>query len=219
MTPPAEPVVPRPAVSVIPLRDGRDGLEVFVQHRQTTMDFAAGAVVFPGGRCDPVDRAKGAELALPGALLDDHVEAWSAVRIIPGEPAAQARTLLATGLRELEEETGLRARPEALLPWDRWVTPERSPRRFDVAFFVLAVPAGAGAQPGHTTSEATHSQWEPVSSVLAGGAGGALSLLTPTRVILEELHALRDAATVVSRRPVIAGVRGDRPEGRPRPRR
>ena len=39
---------PVPAVSVIPLRDGPSGLEVFVQHRVPTMDFVPGAVVFPG---------------------------------------------------------------------------------------------------------------------------------------------------------------------------
>ena len=29
---------PRPAVSVIPVRQGADGLEVFIQHRVRTMD-------------------------------------------------------------------------------------------------------------------------------------------------------------------------------------
>lgn len=43
---------PRSAVSVLPLRDGPAGLEVFVQHRAATMGFAAGMVVFPGGRVD-----------------------------------------------------------------------------------------------------------------------------------------------------------------------
>lgn len=213
------PVVPRPAVSVIPLRDGPRGLEVFVQHRQSTMDFAPGAMVFPGGRCDAADEAKGADLTLSEGVIREHVEAWAGAEIVPGDPATAARTLAATGVRELAEETGLLVDPEALLPWDRWVTPELLPKRFDVAFFVLPVPVDDVAQPAHTTSEATHSQWEPVATVLAEAAAGALSLLTPTRVILEELDALRDVATVVSRRPMITGVRDDRPEGRPRPRR
>ena len=42
-------------------------------------------------------------------------------------------------------------------------------------------------------------------------------MLTPTRVMVEELVALGDVATVVARRPVITGVQDDRPEGRPRP--
>lgn len=217
--PPGGPVVPRSAVSVIPLRDGARGLEAFVQHRQTTMDFAAGAVVFPGGRCEPEDRAKGAELRLPPGLLDEHVDAWRGVDVLGGTAEDQARTLLATGRRELGEETGLWADPSRLLPWDRWVTPERSPKRFDVAFFVLPVPAEDAAQPGHTTTEATHSRWEPVEEVLAAAAAGVLALLTPTRVMLEELATLRDVATVVGHRPVISGVLEDLPETRPRPRR
>ena len=44
------------------------GLEVFVQHRVSTMDFAAGAVVFPGGRVDPVDSE-----AANGIEVADHV--------------------------------------------------------------------------------------------------------------------------------------------------
>lgn len=216
---PGGPARPRPAVSVIPLRDGARGVEAFVQHRQPTMDFAAGAVVFPGGRCDPQDRAKGAGLHLPQDVLDEHIAAWQDVVVIGDTPEDQARTLLATGLRELGEETGLWAEPSRLLPWDRWVTPERSPKRFDVAFFVLPVPAEDAAQPGHTTTEATHSRWESVEQVLAAAGAGVLALLTPTRVMLEELAVLRDVATVVDHRPVISGVREDLPETRPRPRR
>lgn len=217
MTPAHEAVVPRPSVSVIPVRDGARGLEVFVQHRQPTMDFAAGAVVFPGGRCDPEDEATGAGLSLAPDVLAEHVDAWADVEVLGSDPRVQARTLLATGLRELAEETGLLAEPGALVPWDRWITPEGLPKRFDVVFFVLPVPADAARQPAHTTSEATHSHWESAREILAGAGEGRLVLLTPTRVILEELDAFRDVATVLSRRPVIAGVRDDRPEERPRP--
>lgn len=46
---------PRLAVSVVMLRDSPRGIEVFVQHRASTMDFAAGVIAFPGGRVDDVD--------------------------------------------------------------------------------------------------------------------------------------------------------------------
>lgn len=217
--PPVRPVAqaePRPAVSVIPLRDGPDGLEVFVQHRQSTMDFAAGAVVFPGGRCDPGDVAAGAGIPLRPEVEAEHVRRWSRWSPAPGDPREHARTLLATGLRELEEETGLVAAPAALRPWDRWITPEIVPTRFDVAFYVLPVPRGGARQPQHLTSEATRSGWEPAGGLLADLSAGRLTMLTPTRVLVQELVALGTVDAVVRLRPVITGVRDDRPDSRPR---
>lgn len=209
-------VRPRPAVSVIPLRDGPEGLELFVQHRQSTMDFAAGAVVFPGGRCDPEDVAAGAAIPLRRETEAEHVRRWA--RWDPGQtdPRERARTLLATGLRELHEETGLVAEPSALEPWDRWVTPEIVPKRFDVAFFVLAVPHDAAGQPDHRTTEATHSGWEPAARLLRDLSAGRLTMLTPTKVIVEELVALGDVTTVMALRPAITAVRDDWADGRPR---
>jgi 8-oxo-dGTP pyrophosphatase MutT (NUDIX family) len=47
--------VPRPASSVILLRDGELGPEVFMVERQRSARFVGGAHVFPGGRVDPED--------------------------------------------------------------------------------------------------------------------------------------------------------------------
>ncbi|MFX4273985.1 NUDIX hydrolase [Propionibacteriaceae bacterium Y1685] len=47
------PVDPRLSASVLLLRDGVAGLEVYVLHRQLTMAFAAGVVAFPGGGAEP----------------------------------------------------------------------------------------------------------------------------------------------------------------------
>ena len=48
-------VEPRPASTVILLRDTPDGPEVYLLRRQQSMAFAAGMTVFPGGRVDPTD--------------------------------------------------------------------------------------------------------------------------------------------------------------------
>ena len=52
----AVPVVLRDAATVLILRDGDEGLEVFMLRRNLNSDFVGGAYVFPGGAVDPADR-------------------------------------------------------------------------------------------------------------------------------------------------------------------
>lgn len=52
----AAPVITRDAATVMLLRDGVDGLEVFMLRRNLQSDFVGGAYVFPGGAVDPHDR-------------------------------------------------------------------------------------------------------------------------------------------------------------------
>ena len=49
------PVEPRPAVTVVLLRDGAEGLEVLLMRRNPRLAFAAGQYVFPGGSVDASD--------------------------------------------------------------------------------------------------------------------------------------------------------------------
>ncbi|HTP61996.1 MAG TPA: NUDIX domain-containing protein [Burkholderiales bacterium] len=49
------PAQPRDAATVVILRDREDGVEVYLVKRSRTVDFMAGAHVFPGGRLDPAD--------------------------------------------------------------------------------------------------------------------------------------------------------------------
>jgi glyoxylase-like metal-dependent hydrolase (beta-lactamase superfamily II)/8-oxo-dGTP pyrophosphatase MutT (NUDIX family) len=53
----APPVIPRPAATLIPVRDGANGIEVFMLRRSERANFAPGAYVFPGGRIDAADRS------------------------------------------------------------------------------------------------------------------------------------------------------------------
>lgn len=98
---PAAPV--RDAATVVLLRDGADGPEAFTLTRATSMAFAAGATVFPGGRVDPGDDLPPQFWA--GVDLDDwapHV----------GGDLPTIRRVLAAALRETFEECGvLLARP------------------------------------------------------------------------------------------------------------
>ena len=49
------PAEPRNAATVVLLRDGSQGLSVYLLRRQTSMAFAGGMCVFPGGGVDQRD--------------------------------------------------------------------------------------------------------------------------------------------------------------------
>lgn len=209
---------PVPAVSVIPMRDGPDGIEIFVQHRASTMDFAADVAVFPGGRSDPGDEMRGADLDLAPEVLDTHLRAWA--EVLAGrevaDPRAHVRALIATGLRELAEETLLTIAADRLVPWDCWVTPPICPLRFDVSFFLLPLSPDE-PQPVHSTTEANHSGWAHAARLFADSTTGAVGMLTPTRELVRELAALGTVAAATSLRPRIVATRDDLPGARPRP--
>lgn len=58
------------AATVVPVRDGPDGLEVLVQERHVETDFVGGALVFPGGRVEETDRDLPPDLWLGGDPAD-----------------------------------------------------------------------------------------------------------------------------------------------------
>lgn len=186
-------VTPWPAVSVLPVRGGARGIEVFVQFRAATMDFAAGAVVFPGGRVD----ADESPLPVPAA----HAEAWRDTDLPP------AGLLAAAAVREVHEECGVVLRAADLVPWDDWVTPPGGRRRFDVAFFLTA--ARADQRWRNTTSEAVAAGWRRPSALLDSADAGELRLLPPTRTLLAELDAIGTVAEALRRRPRIVPVHND----------
>ena len=198
----------RSAVSVLMLRDGGSGLEVFIQHRVSTMDFAAGVVVFPGGRVDPIDEqtAKSIEVADPQA----HQEAWKLASI--AEVADGWRMLLAAAVREVQEETGAVLDPGGLKPWANWVTPAGLPKRFDTYFYIISASDLDSAH--HQTTEAHTSEWLPVWEILTAETEERLKLMRPTLVLLRELAAFTTVSEVAGLERAIDPVRPEFPSGR-----
>jgi 8-oxo-dGTP pyrophosphatase MutT (NUDIX family) len=95
---PGEVAEPRHAATVILLRDGGSGPEVYLLRRTGTMAFAAGMHVFPGGSVDPRDRSTATAWAGPGP------DVW-ARRL--GCDETLARALVCAAVRESFEESGV----------------------------------------------------------------------------------------------------------------
>ena len=174
---PPEVVPAARAATVVLLRDSP--LQTYLLHRHDRMPFAAGMVVFPGGRVDP----------------DDH----------RGDSTAQV--LRRCAVRELAEETGVRLPPEDLLPWAHWITPEHEPRRYDTYFYLGVLPVGQRA--ANISGEADRAHWSRPAEALLAADRGELALMPPTRSVLLELadhagvEALISAATGRRVEPVL----------------
>ncbi len=100
MTDTADPLVPRPASTVMLLRDQGTpaSLEIFLMRRHSAMDFVAGVMVFPGGGVDERDR--GTNIAWYGPKPD-----WWAERLNVDVDLAEA--LVCAAARETFEESGV----------------------------------------------------------------------------------------------------------------
>ena len=95
----ADILLPRPAATVITVRDGANGYEILMLRRNLNSDFVGGAYVFPGGRVDETDAGARAERLSFG--LDDD-EASRRLGVGTGGLAYYIACL-----RELFEEAGL----------------------------------------------------------------------------------------------------------------
>jgi 8-oxo-dGTP pyrophosphatase MutT (NUDIX family) len=213
-TPESVPV--REAATVAVVRDGRDGLEVFMVRRTVAAVFSPGAHVFPGGAVDQEDRLVELELRCDG--LND-----ATASVVLGVPAGGLGYFVAAA-RECFEEAGLllaRHDGELVADADRY-RPHRDALNagarsmLDVCIaesLTLAVdllmpfghwitpvgpprrfdtrffvaPAPPGQDPSHDGWETTEGLWMRPVDVLAAADRGHVDLIEPTRHTLSAL--------------------------------
>ena len=190
---------PIPAATLVLMRERPSGPpELLVMERTGHMAFAAGALVFPGGRIDAADH----EAATPFAGFEDAAARIAAVRetieetgiapaISPTPDPAMAEALR----REIERDAplgsllaahGLSLDLEALTPFARWCPNFREARRFDTLFFLAEAPADA-AEPTISEHEAVRVFWASAAAILDEIEAGAAHAIFPTRRNLERL--------------------------------
>lgn len=163
--PPATDAVP--AATVVLLRDGVAGVETLMLRRDTNLEFAGGAWVFPGGRVDPED-------------YPDDVE--------PAH-ADDAGTLAAArnaAVRETAEEAGLAIDATDLVWFAHWTPAASASRRFATWFFVVRAPDGAVTI---DDGEIRAHEWVAPAEVMARHRDGEVSILPPTWMTLLDLQA------------------------------
>jgi 8-oxo-dGTP pyrophosphatase MutT (NUDIX family) len=211
------PVPILPAATILLVRDDPT-FEVLMVKRHHQIDFASGALVFPGGKTH----------------AGDHDGAWEHRGIGWESTAPEKRALRIAAIREAYEETGIllarhadgvafrgdeRAGParddvahdrrsfldliteldvhldlEALSVFARWITPSMMPKRFDTWFYVASAPADQLALcDGWETVDA---EWIAPTEALRLAELGERKVIFPTRMnlaLLAEASCADDA--------------------------
>jgi 8-oxo-dGTP pyrophosphatase MutT (NUDIX family) len=194
-----------PAATLIVVREeaGRPP-ELLMVERAEGMAFAAGALVFPGGRIDDADRKFAAELGLEDgsavAAIRETIEETAVPVGLSPLPVRQEALLLQQQLTgdddfaALLSGAGLTLETADLTPFARWVPKFHAVRRFDTFFFVARCPPGDW-QPQVIAGECAGACWRSAAEVLEREQRGEARLIFPTRRNLERLaqHASFEA--------------------------
>lgn len=223
--PPSPAVEAKPAATVMLLRDGPRGIEVFMVVRNPRIRFASGALVFPGGKVDPEDRdAALRAVYTPADNLERPTFALraSAVREVFEEtgvllarargsrealPAAQAADIAArhraallaneTTMLDIAQREELDLLGGELAYFAHWITPRERPQRFDTHFFLVPMPAGQ--QACHDGEESVDSEWICAAEAAAAIAERRFKAMFPTLVNLEKLAESATVAEALQR--------------------
>jgi len=185
-----------PAATLILVREGYSASpEVLMVERAGGMAFAAGALVFPGGRIDNADRQlateAGVDAAAVAAIRETIEETAIPVGLSPLPDAAQVRAMqdeldADRPLEELLRQHGLELDAAALTPFARWVPKFHAVRRFDTLFFIARCPPGDW-EPRVIEGECSGAEWVSAAEVLRRDGNGEARLIFPTRRTLERL--------------------------------
>ena len=217
---------PRHAATVMLLRDGADGPEVFMVRRHGLSDVLGGAYVFPGGKVD-ADDAQPALLARADRPAAD-------LHAALGEPALDPETaasMFVAALRETFEEAGLLlaggaaavdparaaalareglafgellARLDAslavgrLVPFTRWITPViPSVQSKRFDTRFFAVRVAGDTVARHDDRETTESEWLAPRAALERYWAREIALAPPQIMSLAQLARHRDVASAL----------------------
>jgi 8-oxo-dGTP pyrophosphatase MutT (NUDIX family) len=211
----------RASASVVMLRDGPAGVEVFLVKRHGLSDVLGGAYVFPGGKVDAQDarldmqaRVDAPPHALHAALGEPELgeleaaaiyvaalrETFEETGVLYAQGGSTGDAALATALLregrafdEVLESLSLRLHTASLQPWSRWITPRVGAvvRKRFDTRFFLARVPN-GQVATHDNHEATESVWLAPRAALEQYRDAVIELAPPQ--IMSLAHLARHAS-------------------------
>lgn len=222
---------PIPSSTIIIARDNLhgEGIEIFMVVRHHQIDFASGALVFPGGKVSKSDfdaelrhqtDSKTTDKQLP-LMIAAIREAFEESGILYARPAQSASLVTNEKAESLEpyraqlekdqcgmatfiKKESLSLALDELHHFAHWVTPEMMPKRFDTHFYLARAPEGQTGS--HDGRESVDSIWITPQKAISDAEEGKLKVIFPTRMNLMRLaqySSVEDAISSTARNEVV----------------
>jgi 8-oxo-dGTP pyrophosphatase MutT (NUDIX family) len=212
-----------PASTILLVRDAPE-LEVLMVERHHQIDFASGALVFPGGKTAAEDSdPRWADLCDGDLSDEERIFRIAAIREAfeesgmllaralgrrgSGAPIADPDAVAPVFAQRAEiaagkasflaavQESALALALDTLVPYAHWITPAMMPKRFDTRFYIALAP---GAQEAMCDgAETVDACWIAPQAALAAAAEGRRKIIFPTRLNVELLTQWRSAETAL----------------------
>ncbi|QNN64196.1 NUDIX domain-containing protein [Sphingomonas rhizophila] len=196
-----------PAATLIVMRESAGGPpDLLMVERESSMAFAGGALVFPGGRVDDADHRLAERFGAPGegarvtAIRETLEESGIAVGLGPVEAfhALELQQALIGGepFADLVARHDLALELNGLVPFARWKPSFHQTRRFDTIFYLASAPVGEWS-PNPQPGECAAAEWIGAAAVLDRVAAGTAGAIFPTKRNLERLARFADFSQAV----------------------
>lgn len=210
------------AATLLLLRDGGEGLEVVMITRHAESGFAAGALVFPGGRVDAADgdpavlkccrQVAGVGAQAMALRVAGIRESFEEAHVLLARAAGSEALLSSAELSAIEDrlraslgraphfgdllcDGAIELATDLLVPFAHWITPPGRSKRYDTHFFVAAAPA---QEPRHDGHEAVGSIWISPARAIAESESKRVKLISATRLNLAKLGRSRTVAAALA---------------------
>nr|WP_321440954.1 NUDIX hydrolase [uncultured Hyphomonas sp.] len=221
------PAEPRLSATILMVRDAASGPpEVLMVKRHYEIDFAAGALVFPGGKASEDDSRtdwdawtdgdygpvqQDARIAAvreayeeSGLLLARHASARGPGAPLVGAdiadklaPHRHAVDRAEMSFLDLIREHELVLALDSLVHFGHWITPIMMPKRFDTHFYIAPAPEHQIA--AHDGRETTDAVWMSAEEALAQEADGRATIIFPTRMNLKRMTLATSVSDALAR--------------------
>ena len=201
-----------PASTVLVIRDGTDDIEVFMVVRHHQIDFASGALVFPGGKVDESDlnpeirRYIISETEISDEELSYKIagirECYEEADVLFAYEQNEKEIISSKRLEQLAKwreefnnkkgsmfdfaaKENITFNLDNLIPFAHWITPKMMPKRFDTYFYLAEAPKDHIGK--HDGKESVDSVWISPKQALDDCLAEKRTIIFPTKMNLEKL--------------------------------